>query len=670
IEINGVLCGYAEFDIAPIEKDGRELILLKEKMFAMLTALGMAFNTEVKLTYHVDPATGRFTYHESDVKQGEIELDSAVFVEGDTIRVTSSDGGEKLVPIAPGVVLENTLFFPHLVSDFVDAALEEKTYDIFEVRDAVVQKTTYTKAGTEELKLAGNTYNAIILDEMNLSTDLKIKWWIDAETGRMLKVIPIGNRLVYLAKPSIVKKIKNANIDELIMSRTNVTIADIAAISYMKVRAVIEPVGLQVTPENLNVPGQAFAGTVKDNLIEGVFEIEHPRYGGTGAPPFPPDFSKDESLREFLEPGELIESDDPVLVEKAREITEGSKDSWEAAVRLSEWVAENISYAIPGGGAARRTYDMRAGECGAHSLLLAAFCRAVGIPARVIWGCMYTPNAGGSFGQHGWSEIYMGETGWIPVDATAAETDFVDSGHIRIGVMQSMTISFNPHEMEILDYRTGTGETSADSTAALGKYEKYMGEYKNVAQPEGSGLNIVVRDRALALDIPNKMVLALKDPDEEGRWYCTLSPRLFLTFIENDAGEVDIMKVHEIIVMPKKADPSTTSGETPQETGETAAEPAKEQTATETTGGVPEKFRPYLGTYHLAALGADFTVSYLDGGLAVYDPLEKATIKLQPPGEDGWRMDEFNKNRLIFEIDDEGNVTGLKVDSISTLRRK
>ncbi|HUV36016.1 MAG TPA: hypothetical protein VMX58_03655, partial [Patescibacteria group bacterium] len=47
IEINGVLCGYAEFDIAPIEKDGRELILLKEKMFAMLTALGMAFNTEV-----------------------------------------------------------------------------------------------------------------------------------------------------------------------------------------------------------------------------------------------------------------------------------------------------------------------------------------------------------------------------------------------------------------------------------------------------------------------------------------------------------------------------------------------------------------------------------------------------------------------------------------------
>ena len=30
-----------------------------------------------------------------------------------------------------------------------------------------------------------------------------------------------------------------------------------------------------------------------------------------------------------------------------------------------------------GGGAARKTYDTRAGECGAHSMLVTAFCRAV-----------------------------------------------------------------------------------------------------------------------------------------------------------------------------------------------------------------------------------------------------------------------------------------------------
>ncbi len=647
VEINGVVCGYFEFDISPLEEDGRESIQIKQNTLVKLTALGMAFDSKVRLTYHVDPSTGQFTYYDSDVEQGDLKLDSKVNVRGDTIYMTSSLSDDvKRIAIGPGVILENTLFFPHLISDFVDGGLGERTYNVFEVRDAVVQKTRYTRVGTEELELAGRKFNTLVLDEMNLETGLKMKWWIDTETGRFVKVHPLTGRVVYLAKPSIVKKIQTANMDELILSKANVRIADISAITYMKVKAAIEPVGLRVTPEGLNVPGQRFTGTVKDNLIDGVFEIEHPRYDGRGAPPFPPGFGDDEALAVYLEPTEFIESKDPVLVEKAEEITAGAEDSWEAAFRLSEWVAENISYAIPGGGTSRKTYDIRAGECGAHSMLLAAFCRAVGIPARVVWGCMYASNAGGSFGQHGWNEIYMGEAGWIPVDATALQPDYVDSGHIRIGVMESAVISFNPHSMEILDHRVAARETGDE--AALAEYERYVGDYRNVQMPddENSGLKVLVQDNALAIDIPNRMVLAFKDPDEEGRWYCTMSPRLFLTFDENDAGDIEILKVHEIISMTRKAAPDTVDD------------------------SVPEEFAPYLGTYYFAALQADFTVSYRDGGLAVYDPLEKATIGLRPPDEEGWRWDEFNKNQIRFDVDDGGKVTGLRVDSISTLKRK
>ena len=65
---------------------------------------------------------------------------------------------------------------------------------------------------------------------------------------------------------------------------------------------------------------------------------------------------------------------------------------------------------------------------------------------------MYTPIHGGSFGQHAWNEIYMGgKAGWIPVDSTAGEIDYVDSGHIRFGEL----VSFNPVKMEVLDYRAG-----------------------------------------------------------------------------------------------------------------------------------------------------------------------------------------------------------------------
>jgi transglutaminase-like putative cysteine protease len=84
---------------------------------------------------------------------------------------------------------------------------------------------------------------------------------------------------------------------------------------------------------------------------------------------------------------------------------------------------------------------------------MAAFCRAVGIPSRVVRGCLYTPEYGGSFGSHGWNEIYMGkEAGWIPIDVTIHEQDYVDSGHIRLGIVNTTTTVINYNEITVLDY--------------------------------------------------------------------------------------------------------------------------------------------------------------------------------------------------------------------------
>ena len=84
---------------------------------------------------------------------------------------------------------------------------------------------------------------------------------------------------------------------------------------------------------------------------------------------------------------------------------------------------------------------------------------------------------------------------------------------------------------------------------------------------------------------------------------------------------------------------------------------------------VPEKFRPYLGTYSLAALQADFKVLYKNGSLAVDDPLAKKIVKLQPPNEKGMWIDEFNKNSIFFEEDDKGNITTMKIDSVDKFTR-
>ncbi len=641
IEQDGTPFGYSEMTLSTIEEAGRDLILLEQKTFAMVTALGAEVNTDLTLIYHIDPETHQFTYHESRLKQGQLDMWSRARVEGDRVRFEYESGETTVVEITPETLLENTLIVPHLVRDFVDGGLDVKTYDILDVREAEIQPTRFTKVEIEDLMLAGEQFKAVVLDVFVERTALKYRIWVDTETGYQLKASLPNGREQYRSGESIKKRIRTVSVDETILLPANVSISDIHAITYMKVRARIEPIGLQVSTESLNVPGQTFTGTVENNVIDGIFEIEHRRYDGSDAPPFPPGFAEDEEAGEYLGTAMFIECEDPVLIEKAHELTEGSADSWEAAGRLSEWVAENISYAIPGGGTARKTYDIRAGECGAHSFLLATFCRAVGIPARVVWGCMYVPNQGGAFGQHAWNEIYMGQAGWIPVDATVTQARYVDSGHIRFGEYQSLTTSFNPHEMEILDYRLSTGESAADagafSAALTAKYGPYLGKYKHPAGDED--FEILIKDGGLTLDIPGQMAVPFLEPDQEGKWVCKLTPRLYLEFEHGDDGTVDAMILHEVIVMVRQSDPE------------------------EIEEGVPEDLKPYIGQYLFAQAQAEFRVLFDDGSLAIYNPLDKQTVKLQPPDEAGGWLDEYDKNTVYFEKDAGGSVMLLKVDS-------
>jgi transglutaminase-like putative cysteine protease len=644
IEMNGVLCGFSEVETSTVVKDGKEMTLEKSRMFMMLSALGMKFNTEVKSQSYMDPATGRSSDVKVDIEQGQVKVGIKVVVENNVAHYTPITGGEpKDIKLTPDVIFGDEQLFRQLIKDFAPGKTQKKKYKILMVMEGEIQESTFTKAGEEKLELAGKTYDAIVLDQLNQKTGLKIKWWADTKTSHMLKANLPNGRSLYLTDRSVVDKIKIADMDETIIARVNVPIADYQAISYMKVKATIEPIGLWVTQQSLNVPGQHFTGNIKDNLVEGVFEIEHKRYDGSNAPPFPPDFSKDKSLKKYLEPEKMIESGDPVLIKEAQKITKGSKDSWEAACRLSKWVADNISYAIPGGGTARKTYDLKAGECGAHSILLAAFCRGVGIPARVVWGCMYTPNYGGSFGQHGWSEIYMGKVGWIPVDSTAFETDYVDSGHIRLGIYQYVSTALNPKKMEVIDYKAGLAKMGQAQDTEPDIYKEYIGKYTN---PETkTELKVFVQGGNLAVDIPDKMVLAFNKPDKDRLWYSKISNQLYLKFEKDNSGKVVQMQLHQIIPMPRKSGPEKVDN------------------------NVPEKFRPYLGKYSFAALQAEFTVLYKDGTLAVDDPTEKKIIKLQPPNENRRWVDEFNKNSIFFDLDDQGNVKSMNIDSVSKFHR-
>jgi hypothetical protein len=643
IEIDGIVCGYTETNETVIQKEGKEFINQNLDIFIMLSLFGSEFNTEMNIISIIDPATKKCYKLNGEIKQGMVNTKFQVKLENEYAVINSSLMGEpKKIELAPDVLFGSEQVFNMIKKEFVENNASEVSFDILEAIDSDIQNSTFKKLGEEKIELNGKSYETLIIEQQNNKTGVKIKYWLSPELD-YYAMFQVLNRKIYLSDHTVVDKIKVANMDGSILTKTNKSISDIQAITYMKLDVEIQPSGIKLTPEDLNIPGQKFEGTVDGNLIKGTIEIEHKRYNGENAPPFPADYSESKSLLKYLQPSNSVESDDPDIKREAEAITEGSADSWDAAKRLSKWVAENIHYAIPGGGSAKGAYEMRAGECGAHSMLLAAFCRAVNIPARVVFGGMYVPNRGGAFGQHGWNEIYMGDAGWIPVDATAFETDFVDAGHIRISEHLYAASSFNAKSIVILDYKLA-GKSQDETLASQTEFIPYIGKYKEPVS--GKIFEVLEKEGNLSVDIPGQMVLPFNNHDGKGKWFCKLSNRIYIEFERGKNNNVKKMVFHEIVFMPRQPD------------------------TIKAPGVIPDKFKPFIGNYLFAALNAVFKVEYTDNTLSVYDPTKNESVKLQLPDEDGGWLDEYNKNTVYFELDSEGKATAMKIDAANKFIRE
>lgn len=160
-----------------------------------------------------------------------------------------------------------------------------------------------------------------------------------------------------------------------------------------------------------------------------------------------------------------IDSADPRIVEMARAAVGGETDAWKAAGRLERHVFEYItdknmkSLLEP----ASKVLESRAGDCTEHGVLLAALCRAAGIPARVAVGLLYFQ---GIWGGHMWAEVSLGGK-WYALDGVLGQGS-VDAGHLRlaadtlnsaqIGAVFANVGLGMTMKMDILSYRHGDRE--------------------------------------------------------------------------------------------------------------------------------------------------------------------------------------------------------------------
>lgn len=134
---------------------------------------------------------------------------------------------------------------------------------------------------------------------------------------------------------------------------------------------------------------------------------------------------------EYLESNVYLQPDDPKIIAMAREVTRGATSNWEKATRLERWVEENMAnqdFSI-GFAPSSEIIETRQGDCTEHAVLLAAMCRAVGIPSKVAMGLVWLEGSK-AFGYHMWTEVYV-EGDWHPIDGTLGQGS-IGGGHIKI----------------------------------------------------------------------------------------------------------------------------------------------------------------------------------------------------------------------------------------------
>ncbi|MBW2997423.1 transglutaminase domain-containing protein [Candidatus Woesearchaeota archaeon] len=177
-----------------------------------------------------------------------------------------------------------------------------------------------------------------------------------------------------------------------------------------------------------NNPGFEITTRVKTkSIFHDVPEIRFPYLG------FPDDAAQ------YLLPGEIIDSNNSKVIEKASELAAGEDDYYEVVFKFADWTKENVEYdlsTLNTKASQKASYVLarKDGVCDEITTLFIAMLRAVGIPARFISGIAYTESDKfpQNWGAHGWAEVYFPGTGWVPFDVTYGQYGFVDPTHVKL----------------------------------------------------------------------------------------------------------------------------------------------------------------------------------------------------------------------------------------------
>ncbi len=317
--------------------------------------------------------------------------------------------------------------------------------------------------GPEDVELAPGKTERLTRVELELeSMGMKSTTWYDAEgrevrTRMLLAGIEIQTRRATEAEMRAVqgnKDVVSADVFAPSMVKEPYFLPEPRRAERAVVRLRAREAGTAVGV--LEDDRQRVLETDADGSVLVELRVVTPPPGATAARPLAPSGELNDELRECLVPNTAIQSDAPLLVELAKEVVGSEADAWRAAQLIERWVEKNVTdknFDV-GFASALEVAEDRAGDCSEHAVLLAALCRASGIPCRVVMGLLYI---GGIWGGHAWNEVWI-DGRWYALDGTLG-LGHADALHLA---MSKMTLGDGVAGNEFAPLLSGLGRLDAE----------------------------------------------------------------------------------------------------------------------------------------------------------------------------------------------------------------
>lgn len=435
IYMRGEKVGYVHAATVPIEGGYR----LSEQSYMKLVTMGVPQHMLMDTRCAVDTAFSLRSFYFRLVSEA-MRLELTGEVRGNNIQLWVTTAGETQQstirlsePPHLWLNLKSRLASQHLKEG------ETYTYMLFDPQTMTNAPMTLTVLAREKITVAGTERTAYKVRER--FQGIEAVAWLGEGGETFREESPFGLTLVQEPK-EVAVAVRGALPTEDIIEATAV-LADVEIERPRQTRLL--------TMRLARVPLGGFAlDGGRQSLAGDVVTVR--REGVPDSAPYRLPCSAKE-LAEYMAPTHLLQSDHEKIREAARRIVGEEEDPIEATRLLREWVFREVrkepTVSIP---SALEVLQRRAGDCNEHSTLFVALARAVGIPARIAVGLIYSS---GAFYYHAWAEVFLGE--WVSVDALlnqlpadATHVKFVEGGvdkHVQLVKLIGQL------EVEVKEYR-------------------------------------------------------------------------------------------------------------------------------------------------------------------------------------------------------------------------